>query len=276
VTLVAVVFGRDEASRDIGVGAALGGPLVLATLAYAVVGIAVLAWGRRSGSSRLTFDRARLGRDQAWFLLIFVCKIGLGLVAFSHKPLTGFAFLAAYAFYFWKEMSSEEEEDEHGELEPLKLRPGVADPSLGWALLQTTLALAVIFFASRLFVDQLGHIGPWLGIPPTVVALLLSPIATELPETMNAIIWIRQGKQKLAVANISGAMMIQATVPSALGLFFTAWRFDAALILSGVVTMISIAGMLLLLWRDALTALRLSLFGLLYGVFAAGLAILRR
>ena len=44
---------------------------------------------------------------------------------------------------------------------------------------------------------------------------------------MNAIIWIRQGKTQLALANISGAMMIQATVPSGLGLLFTSWTFDA-------------------------------------------------
>ena len=64
--------------------------------------------------------------------------------------------------------------------------------------------------------------GPALGLPAAVVALLLSPIATELPETMNAIIWVRQGKAELALANISGAMMIQATVPTAIGLLLHA------------------------------------------------------
>jgi cation:H+ antiporter len=126
-----------------------------------------------------------------------------------------------------------------------------------------------------LFVEQLGKIGPWVGLSPTVVALLLSPIATELPETMNAIIWIRQGKQRLAVANISGAMMIQATVPSAFGLIFTRWMFDAPLILSGAITLISIAGMLVLLHRKQLTALRLSWFWAFYVVFAVGLVFLR-
>jgi len=42
VTFIAVVFGRSAAQKDLGVGAALGGPLVLSTLAYAVVGIALL------------------------------------------------------------------------------------------------------------------------------------------------------------------------------------------------------------------------------------------
>ncbi|MFZ8263716.1 sodium:calcium antiporter, partial [Staphylococcus aureus] len=88
-------------------------------------------------------------------------------------------------------------------------------PHVGWALLQTGLALVAIFGASRVFVHQLDVIGPWLGMPPQLVALLLSPVATEMPETMNAIIWVRQGKERLALANISGAMMIQATIPTA-------------------------------------------------------------
>lgn len=274
VTFVAVAFGHGAASKQIGVGAALAGPLVLSTVAYAIVGICILANGKRLGSALLAVNQRRLARDQGWFLLIFVFKIALGLVVFSFKPWLGLAFLAAYAFYFWQEMRSEEEE-EHAELEPLKLRPRAADPAMAWALLQTLLALAVIFGASQVFVDQLGRIGPALGIPPTIVALLLSPLATELPETMNAIIWIRQGKQRLALANISGAMMIQATVPSALGLFFTPWIFDPPLVLSGAVTLLSILGMFLLLLRNRLTAPRLALFSLLYLVFAAGLVVIR-
>src|SRR5216683_3761015 len=46
VTFVAVALGRDPAQKDIGVGAALGGPLVLATLSYAVVGFA-MRWNHR-------------------------------------------------------------------------------------------------------------------------------------------------------------------------------------------------------------------------------------
>jgi cation:H+ antiporter len=273
VTLVAVAFSRDAAAKDIGVGAALGGPLVLATIAYAVVGLSLLAGGRRDIALPAP-DRARLGSDQAWFLAIFVFKIALGLVAFAIKPLLGVLFLLAYALYLWNEMRREEDGHEF-ELEPLKLRPHSADPAFAWAAAQTALALLAIFAASQLFVHQLERIGPWLGIPPSLVALLLSPIATELPETMNAIIWVRQGKHKLALANISGAMMIQATIPSALGLFFTPWLFDPALILAGAVTLVSILGLNLLLRRRRLDAPRLAWFGLFYLVFVAGVIALR-
>jgi cation:H+ antiporter len=88
---------------------------------------------------------------------------------------------------------------------------------------------------------------------------------------MNAIIWVRHGKTQLALANISGAMMIQATVPSGLGLLFTDWRFDHALLWSGVITMIAIGYLLRMLRTHKLTPTRLAATALLYLVFAAGL-----
>ena len=160
----------------------------------------------------------------------------------------GLGFLAAYAAYVWVEMKDGGEVGSD-ELEPLKLRPNVADPGAGWALLQVALALALIFGASQLFVHQLEFLAPQLGVPPAMIALLLSPVATELPETMNALIWVRQGKEKLALANISGAMMIQATIPSALGIFFTPWVLDRTLLWGAAITMASIAGLHVLLSR---------------------------
>src|SRR5260370_6361837 len=110
---------------------------------------------------------------------------------------------------------------------------------------------------------------PMLGLPAAVTAMLSPPIATELPEIMNAIIWVRQGKTRLALANISGAMMIQATVPSGLGLLFTPWRFDTPLLISGVVTMAAIGYLLLLLRTGRFTATSVSFAAVVYLAFSA-------
>ena len=212
-------------------------------------------------------DERRLCHDQAWFLAIFVVKVGLGLIAFAFKPVLGVLFLLAYAAYLWREMSNDEPAVAEHELEPLKLRPQVASPSLFWAGLQTTLALVVIGFASRAFVGQLEAIAHGLGWAPQFVALLLSPIATELPETMNAVIWVRQGRERLALANISGAMMIQATVPSALGLLFTPWMFDHSLLAAGVVTALAVAILWVIFSRGRANSWGLVPLSLLYVVF---------
>ncbi|KUL40917.1 hypothetical protein ADL22_14735 [Streptomyces sp. NRRL F-4489] len=293
VTLVAVTTGATPEAKNIGVGAAMGGPLALATVAYGVTGAMLLLQRRRRrtavpagapgepgsdaspgpdaslGSER---DLRRLAKDQTWFLPVFLVKVALGLVAFAFKPVLGLAFFAVYAVYFWREIRGDHEDDDEGvELEPLKFQPRAASPAT-WAVVAQTLAtLVVIFFASQLFVHQLDAIGPMLGLSATVTALLLSPVATELPEIMNAVIWVRQGKTKLALANISGAMMIQATVPSGLGLLFTRWHFDTALVWSGIVTMVAIGYLLLLMKTRSLTAGRLALAAGFYAVFGAGL-----
>lgn len=276
VTFVAVAFGHTDAEREIGVGAALGGPLALSTLAYSVVGLTLMGSTTLHVRKKMALevDCLRLSRDQAWFLSIFVCKLTLGLVAFPGKSLFGFVFLAAYAAYVWTELRREGEAHESHALEPLKLRPADPRPSLFWAGLQTGAALIVIFIASRIFVGQLDVIGPWLGLPPQLVALLLSPIATEMPETMNAIIWVRQGKERMALANISGAMMIQATIPTACGLFGTPWLFDRSLILAGGVTTVAVVALFLMFRGGRVTGKQLSWSSLLYLLFA-GLLLLR-
>jgi cation:H+ antiporter len=284
VTFVAVVFGSSGAQKDIGVGAAMGGPLALATVAYGVTGFMMLTSRREVRAARAApvgggadmvaedttggspsddlGDTGKLARDQRWFLAIFLVKVALGLVAFGYKPWLGLLFFAAYAVYFWRELRDGGEHGDGADLQRRRETPAT------WAVVtQTVVTLVIIFFASQLFVHQLDAIGLMIGLPAAVTALLLSPIATELPEIMNAVIWVRQGKTPLALANISGAMMIQATVPSGLGILFTPWRFGGALLLSGVVTMAAMVFLLAMLRTGRLTARTLTLAAGFYAVF---------
>jgi cation:H+ antiporter len=274
VTFVAVVFGRNPAQKDIGVGAALGGPLVLATISYAVVGFAMRWNQRRLGRATqvIECDSTRLRHDQTWFLCIFMLKVALGLLVFNYKPWLGALFLLAYAAYLLRELRGAQVLSSEA-LEPLKLHPK-ADPGLLWPLLQTALALIAIAIASKVFVGQLESIGIWAGLSPQLVALLLSPVATELPETMNALIWVRQGKERLALANISGAMMIQATIPTACGLFFTTWMFSRELVVSGGITIAAVAVLLGLFSKNAVNARSLMPLAALYAIFVAIIAMM--
>ena len=119
VTLFAVVFGKTEAEKSIGIGAAMGGPLVLSTLSYAVVGIGMtMMLGRaKTGQFQIPVNIKRLGQDQLSFLLIFMVKLGLGLVVFACKPWLAFGFLVAYGVYIWREVSHPEDASESDDLE---------------------------------------------------------------------------------------------------------------------------------------------------------------
>src|SRR5438552_4376474 len=287
VTFVAVVLRHSHRSHDIGVGAAMGGPLVLATVAYGVVGLVLLSGHRplrvdqgragrapgdgRDGGRHPGVDARRLARDQRWFLAVFVFKVGLGVVTFAFKRWLGLAFFAVYAVYFAGELGAGGEGAGSSGLQPLRLQPRASRPSALLIGTQTVLSAALIFAASQVFVGQLEWAGPKLGLSATVTALLLSPVATELPEITNAVLWVRQGKTDLALANISGAMMIQATVPSGLGLLFTRWRFDGPLVASGLVTMAAIVYLLVAFHARRPRAGVLAGVALLYAVFTLSL-----
>jgi cation:H+ antiporter len=67
--------------------------------------------------------------------------------------------------------------------------------------------------------------------------------------------------------------MIQATVPSAFGLFFTPWLFDTPLMLAAVFTMAAVAYLLIVLRLKRLTSAALAGAALFYVGFAVALVI---
>ena len=97
--------------------------------------------------------------------------------------------------------------------------PGAA-PRLRVVNLQVLAALGLIIIGAIFFVDAVGHLATTLGVDPALLALVIAPIATELPEKFNSIIWVRQGKDTLAMGNITGAMVFQSTIPTVVALVF--------------------------------------------------------
>src|ERR671920_2285317 len=94
-----------------------------------------------------------------------------------------------------------------------------------WAVLFQTLAsLGVIIAGAHFFVDAVEHSAAALGLPAGLIALVLAPLATELPEKFNSIFWLRDGKDTLALGNMTGAMMFQSTIPVSFGILFTPWN----------------------------------------------------
>ncbi len=287
VTLVAVLSGSLSTGKEIGVGAALGGPLVLSTIAYAVVGVLLLVRRRstvRSARARgaeppapedpfARVDRKRLALDQSWFLVIAGSALVLGLVAFPGKAALGLVFVAGYALYVRRELGGDDPAHTSDDLAALRLWRGESAPPRWAVLVQTLGALVVVVLASQLFVRQLEWAGPELGLPPAAVALLLAPLATELPEVLNAVIWARQGKTQLAMANVSGAMMVQATVPAGIGLALTPWHFDSVLVTASLATLAAVLYLRVLASTGLLRPSLVTGTAAFYGVFAVALAV---
>jgi cation:H+ antiporter len=139
---------------------------------------------------------------------------------------------------------------------------------------QTLASLGVIIAGAHFFVDAVEHAARDLGLPAGLIALVIAPLATELPEKFNSIFWMRDGKDTLALGNVTGAMMFQSTIPVAFGILFTPWNL-APLDLFAVVLALASGGLVFLMLRlfGKLRAGGLMIGGLFYVAFVVGAMI---
>jgi len=112
---------------------------------------------------------------------------------------------------------------------------------IGWAWLQIAVALALMVFGAHIFVQNLSVVSLSFGMSPLLFALLVAPIATELPEKFNSVTWTLKGKDTLAIGNMTGAMVFQSTFPVSVGLLFTPWRVEGMALVSAALALLSAA-----------------------------------
>jgi cation:H+ antiporter len=274
---IVAILGGAAGAEDVAVGAIIGAPFLLATIAMALVGISALAFRSRRGSgTRLNADAEVLDRDLLFFLVFFAAgiAIGLGLPEGVRYPLA-VLFLVAYAVYVRRTLLGGGAVQELETIGPLYLdRSPRTDPPGGLILVQFAVGLGAIVGGAHLFVEQLIHVAEEIGVEPLVLSLILAPLATELPEKANSFFWVREGKDSLALGNITGAMVFQSTIPIAFGLAFTDWDLDRFAIVSGI---LGIVGGVLAYWalrlRGRFEPLPIALWIALFGAFLGYVAL---
>jgi cation:H+ antiporter len=232
-TLIAIValLDSDPQSEGVAIGAIVGAPFLLGTLAMGLVGLfAYLYRERRPQGVNLDAHAPTLERDLIFFLIFFGIAGALawgppGVV----RIVAGVVFLLAYVWYVRRTLSSGGEVQGEETLKPLtfdRRRGDHGDPPAWLCVVQLLVGLGLMIFGAHLFVEHLLGIADALGADPLVLALILAPLATELPEKVNSFFWVREGKDALALGNISGAMVFQSTIPIGIGLLFTHWHLS--------------------------------------------------
>ena len=268
--------GRPGAHSEVGVGAIVGAPLMLSTLALFVMGMAALGFRSRRGRTLLRVSRLDARRDLGFFIPVFVVALVLGVAlpgALMRQAAAAvlLAVYVSYAIIILRQKRAAEVEIEHG-LYAERIFRGNPDAPRSWMTgLQVIAGTAAILLGAYVFVNQIVFLSEHAGVKPGVLSLILSPLATELPEKYNAVVWIRQGKDNLALANITGAMVFQSCIPVALGLFFTHWSLTPPELMGGAIAAISAALLYLNLRDGELGTPTLVIGGAAYAAFIAGL-----
>jgi cation:H+ antiporter len=238
IPIIAILLGGgSEASHGVGIGAILGAPFMLSTLAMFVTGVAVIFVARgRPDRTSMPVDTTVLAHDMRYFAIAYAIAVGAAFLPLEPvwlKWIVAAILIGIYAWYVKGHFEADPDVDAE-DLAPLRFRrldpahavnPEV--PRLRVVNLQVIAALACIVGGAYFFVGSVEHLASTLGVDPALLALVIAPIATELPEKFNSVIWIRQGKDTLAMGNITGAMVFQSTIPTVVALLFasSAWHF---------------------------------------------------
>lgn len=268
IPVVAILFHKESSSHDVGIGAIAGAPFMLATLTLFVLASAVFYYkGSRKHHRHLSLDATVIQRDMRFFLLTYPVAIAVGVFHQQALKYLVIAYLiAAYLYYVYLTLKAEG--DVHHDVNPLHFDRKNHDPRLHIIGGQVVAGLALIVAGAHFFVLSVADVAPMLHISPLVLSMIITPVATELPEKLNSVIWIRRGKDTMALGNITGALVFQSCFPVAIGIAFTPWVIEGATLISAFLAIFSVLyHYLWLTTRKTLSPYGLMSSGLLYLVF---------
>lgn len=239
---IVAVFGviiskiKIETAQDIALGAVLGSPFMLSTLALFFLGI-ILIFKKRS-EKFLKVDYRFILRDYKYFLIGY-----LAAIIFAFQPLNQFKFIAVifllilYARFVYKTVITSKSVCVESECEKLIFDNNKININFS-LFLQTALSILVLVVASYYFTCEIKYFSQLLNVSSAILSLIITPFATELPECVNSVIWLKQNKDDLAISNILGAIVFQTTVVFAIGIMLTPWVLAKTLLLNSILTIL--------------------------------------
>lgn len=232
---------------EIGTGAILGSPFLLSTFALFISGICFTVFNRAKITDFLNLNAKNFRRDYKYFITAYFTAFLLSFVKVKAIKITVGILLIFYWIFYAIRTITETESANEEKINPLYLgffKKGCE--SLLLITVQTGISLILLVIFSKLFIGEVQYFSVLTSVNPLIVSLLLSPVATELPEITNCIIWIKNKKDSLAISNITGAMVYQASICTAIGLIFTDWVLNINACINVFCTLIAVLSVFIL------------------------------
>ena len=271
VPLLALLAGTQNVAtnEEIGVGSILGAPLMLATLSISLMALSV--WKRRGTQGHLRPERTGLTRDLNFFIIAFSFAAIAMYVPHTLSIIRyglGACMVMIYFIYVMMTLNASKAlvEDGHateagGAMFLCKI--GLPNNMIV-IMIQLVLGVALLIAGAKGFINGVESAAHIIGISALLLSLLIIPIATELPEKVNSILWIRKGKDTLAFGNITGAMVFQGTLLPAIGIMLTPWAPRQEVVLGIAMTMIAAIWLRYLVAKSGIRVWHLLVNGAMY------------
>ena len=270
IPILAIVFTKGEGAHDIGIGAIAGAPFMLSTLAFFITGAAVVLFtllGKRTLAMKV--NTGIMSKDLLFFLIIYSAAVLTSFVHQIHwlKVSVGIAMFLSYILYLRLIINDDAESMEN--VDTLYMTKYFKLPEIiPVVCVQLAFALGMIIVGAHFFIVHVESLAGAIGLSPLILSLIITPIATELPEKLNSVIWISRKKDTLALGNITGAMVFQSCIPVVFGMIFTPWELRQYTLVSATLALAS--GTLTFIWLKVFKQLNpfiLMVGGIFYLIF---------
>lgn len=251
VPLIAIIGAMFSSSgvdigKDVAMGAVLGSPFLLSTVAFFVTGLSILVCSSlKKRSCQLCSNPLVLLRDLKFFFVSYTVAVLCAFIPVKEvKILIAVLLIVFYCWYvkrtLKKDFACECENQSSDDLIFASFITKNIKVELYLIFLQIIFSLLLLIVSAHFFVNEIIYFSKVINLHPIVMSLLLAPIATELPECFNSVIWTGQSKDTLSISNITGALVFQSCIPASIGIAFTSWQFNSAAIISVFLVYISL------------------------------------
>jgi cation:H+ antiporter len=271
IPVIAIFFGTGHEQTEVGLGAILGAPFMLSTLVIPILAALLVVYarlGKRGRTFHLKYKDVTV--DLVFFAIAYGVAIACVFVPSQLiRTVAAVGLIGLYLHYMKLKFGENDDEVGAGGIEPLIFDKHSATPSHVMIGLQGVIGLMGLILGARLFITAAETIADTLAMSPLILSLLVAPLATELPEMSNSFLWLYRKKDRLAVGNVTGAMVFQGTFPVSVGLLGTEWALRSSALITMVLAVIAASSYLLqAAWGGQWRPWLLSVSALLYVGYA--------
>ena len=239
-----IVLGQDiQVGQDIALGAIIGSPFMLSTFALFMMGLVIIFQKRKK--LELNLDLNEIKRNYKYFLAAYLVAMLAGFLSGTVPKIPIVCFLLfLYGVYVFRTIGKSKKcfcESCLEELAFAKFFDGLNRSKDFCIFFQLIVSIVFLTLSVHFFVKEIIYFSGMLNISPLILSFIVTPFATELPECVNSIIWLKQNKDDLAMANVLGAVVFQTTILFSLGIILTPWNVDFGICLN-IILGISVRG----------------------------------
>ncbi len=214
-----VVAAVKGGSYGTAIGSALGSNLFMMTLGLAIM--LIIATTRLSKAPQKFIDVKEFKLDKIF--LVITSVVGALLFIDGYTVIDGIIFTGLFSVYLLLAFREMKNEKKQASLANNLHDSGTPKPKKHFAraMILFVIGTVGIFVGAEPFVHTLQGVSVDLGVSVVILAVIVSPIAGEMPEKISMIFLARKGANgaSIAVANVLGSKILNNTLLLSVAIF---------------------------------------------------------